>query len=420
MDLNAQPINSTDGHSDSEPLYCVARKMGSASQFAERRNRSHLFSQAAKAFLLDLPGVIPTVALLLDADNVVLDYLVQHGDDRPIPVHQMELFESGSPFTPANRLGQIPDYYTSATTTLPTTRSADGTRWYGLITSIRSAIDSDTNRIAFLTDNHDLLGALATSLTICAHAIYHNWMAMEDEETARVNRVEAISLLTPQEGKLLDYEKNSSLAALCAGIAHEIRNPLTAARGFLQLFARNCREDDLQFLQLTIHELDRVGQLVQDFMQVARPTDEVAKETDLCQLTYSVFQFLLPEANLYDVELTCELPTAPVQLKVQAGRIKQVFINLLQNALHACDRQGSVNIHIEDIDHSVFITIIDNGCGISDLDQLFRPFHTTKENGTGLGMFVSKHIIEQHRGHIHVQSAAGQGTKLVIRLPRLS
>lgn len=420
IDLIGRSTDSTAVKTNRGFARCAAKKI-TPSQLLNRREQSRLFCHTAKRFLLNLPGATPSIALLLDVENIVLDHVIWPNDDRSETSRQVDIFECGTEFSPAALVDEIPLYSQAPATVLPEIVSMNGVRWYGVATSIERNPQSicDNHRIAFLSAGSTALDALANSITICAHAINHHLTSSQADEAARANRDEAISILSPYDKKLLDYEKNSSLAALCAGIAHEIRNPLTAARGFLQLFEAHCRKDDLPFLELTINELDRIGQLVQDFMQVARPCDEESRETDLCGLTYSVCQFLLPEANLFDVELNCNMPSGPVQLNVQVDRIKQVLINLLQNAVHACTNRGNVNICIEDSEDCVYITVIDNGCGISDTDQLFRPFHTTKPNGTGLGMFVSKHIVEQHHGNIYVDSEVGQGTTLIIRLPRL-
>ncbi|WP_284285872.1 two-component system sensor histidine kinase NtrB [Alicyclobacillus fastidiosus] len=220
------------------------------------------------------------------------------------------------------------------------------------------------------------------------------------------------------ESKLTEFEKNRSLASLSAGIAHEIRNPLTTARGFLQLFEQRCEPADKKFVELTIRELDRIHALLQDFMGLARPDDESTQLVDIRELTHSVYQFLRPEATLCGVLLNYDVPSSCVLMSVQADRIKQVLINLLQNAVHACDKDGEVHVTLRDFSDHATITIRDNGCGISDMHQLFRPFQTTKSNGTGLGMFVSKHIIEAHRGHLQVDSTVGEGTTVTVYLPR--
>lgn len=220
------------------------------------------------------------------------------------------------------------------------------------------------------------------------------------------------------ENQLTEFEKNRSLASLSAGIAHEIRNPLTTARGFLQLFEQRCEPEDKEFVELTIRELDRIHTLLQDFMGMARPDDESLEFVDIRDVTYSVYQFLRPEASLCGVLLNYKVPSTCVYLSVQENRIKQVLINLLQNAVHACDKDGVVDIVLQEFADHVTITIRDNGCGISDMHHLFRPFQTTKSNGTGLGMFVSKHIIEAHRGHLQVDSTVGEGTTVTVYLPR--
>lgn len=257
---------------------------------------------------------------------------------------------------------------------------------------------------------------------VFAHPIENRNHAESNEQVPARGRdrrqTDAAELCETELHRLLELEKVLSLASLSAGIAHEIRNPLTTARGFLQLFEQRCEPADREYLELTIHELDRIQALLEDFMGLARPDKECFQLVDVRDLAHSVYQFLCPEASLRGVQLNYDVPETAVEISLQAGRIKQVLINLLQNAVHACGQRGEVHICIRDFDHAVNITIADNGCGIADTEQLFRPFHTTKQNGTGLGMFVSKQIVEEHGGNIHVDSTMNAGTTVTVHLPR--
>jgi len=223
------------------------------------------------------------------------------------------------------------------------------------------------------------------------------------------------------EHRLRDTERLSVLTSLAAGIAHEIRNPLTTARGFLQLFAeRLTTEQDKQFLDLTIAELDRIHQLVKDFMSLAKPDEPHYKETTLTAVIRNIVYFLRAEATLLGVTLTMDVPELPVSVWADENQIKQVLLNVVQNALHACTSHDAVQVQLLLTPHQVEVRITDTGCGMhkDELERIFQPFFTTKPTGTGLGMSISKHIIEEHGGTIVVESTPEVGTSVQIRLQR--
>ncbi|SIS92840.1 sensor histidine kinase [Alicyclobacillus vulcanalis] len=260
-------------------------------------------------------------------------------------------------------------------------------------------------------DAHDL-ARLALHL---AHASVQAWTSCE---RAWARRSQAI--LRRMRNKLQEFEKVSALAQLCAGIAHEIRNPLTTARGFLQLFAERCDDKDRAYLELTIGELDRIRELLEDFMGLCRPEREERVEIDVAEIAQSVHRFLLPEASLCDIRLDLHLPAQPLMAAVRPQQIKQVLINLVQNALHACRGRpnAAVSLHLEEREGHVVAKVMDNGCGIQHVERIFRPFYTTKSTGTGLGLFVCKHIVEAHGGSIAIRSRVDEGTTVTVDLPK--
>lgn len=223
------------------------------------------------------------------------------------------------------------------------------------------------------------------------------------------------------ELRLRDTERLSVLTSLAAGIAHEIRNPLTTARGFLQLFAeRPTSNQDKQFLDLTIAELDRIHQLVKDFMSLAKPDQPHYGETNLTAVIRSIVYFLRAEATLLGVTLTMDVPELSVSIWADENQIKQVLLNVVQNALHACTSHDCVQVQLLVSPRQVEVRVADTGCGMREeqLARIFQPFFTTKATGTGLGMSISKHIIEEHCGAIIVESTPEVGTTVRIHLQR--
>ncbi|WAH36389.1 ATP-binding protein [Alicyclobacillus dauci] len=370
----------------------------------------------ARNFFSDFPGTSPFAALILDTDNVILETLTPHGGLSGSIGSQIR---PGFIFEPAYDLAVVP-FLDQADVPVEVGVHGLSKDWHAAMIGMKHpTIPSRDAKIVLVAKEPVSASTVVQVTATSAHAIVQLWLTSNRQQEAH-REAEHIKALRKLEEKLQEFEKTSSLASLSAGIAHEIRNPLTTARGFLQLFEQRCEPADRDFVELTIRELDRIQLLLEDFMGMSRPDNESLTQVDVRDLTSSVYQFLRPEASLCGVELAYDVPADPVHAVLQSSRIKQVLMNLMQNAVHACDKFGRVILRLEDYEDHIVITISDNGCGIADLHQLFHPFHTTKKAGTGLGMFVSKHIIEEHRGHIQVDSVLNEGTTVSVYLPRLS
>ncbi|RIV26109.1 hypothetical protein D2Q93_05315 [Alicyclobacillaceae bacterium I2511] len=222
------------------------------------------------------------------------------------------------------------------------------------------------------------------------------------------------------ETRLQETERLSLLTSLTAGIAHEIRNPLTTAKGFLQLFyERLDNPGDQRFLSLTLAELGRVESLVQNFMSLAKPHKACRESFDLSLLLQAVAEFVRPEANLHGVELQTQISATPLWLQGDPQGMKQVLLNILQNAVQACTPKDQVSLQAMIVGQGVEVQVRDTGCGIPDsvLSCLYQPFFTTKLTGTGLGLVVSKKIVEDHHGTLTLSSKLGQGTSVRLWFP---
>lgn len=382
-----------------------------------KHSRSGLaFTDVARNFFMGLPGVGPIVVLILNEENVILETIVPYDD---VIINEREIVMPGSHFHIAYSPAELPYLHQRSMAKKLHRHALESTWNAGVIAMRHPTISSRERRVILLTPVDVSTEVMLQMLTSAAYAICQLWYAAVTEKDMLMEADTQSLEFHELEHKLQEFEKFSSLASLSAGIAHEIRNPLTTARGFLQLFEQRCAPADRDYLQLTIHELDRIQHLLVDFMGLCRPDSEAFQTVDTCMLTQSVCDFLCPEASLYSVELLSDIPVLPVMLHLQPGRIKQVLINLVKNAIHACDKGGGqVHLQLRDNPTDVTIIIADTGCGISDMNHLFDPFHTTKMSGTGLGLFVSKHIVEEHRGHIHIDSAIGHGTTIMVYLPK--
>lgn len=216
---------------------------------------------------------------------------------------------------------------------------------------------------------------------------------------------------------LRNSEKLTIAGQLAAGIAHEIRNPLTSLKGFLQLMKAGAeyREDYLNIME---SELSRIENIVNELLYLAKPKEHRFAEKDVQTLLQNVITLLEPQANYHNVEILATY-TPGLTIHCDENQIKQVFINMIKNAIESMATGGRLTIEARAKGDSVMIRFSDEGCGIpvDKLKKLGVPFYTTKENGTGLGLMVSYNIVENHKGNIHVISKVGKGTTFTISLP---
>ncbi|WP_308639560.1 PAS domain-containing sensor histidine kinase [Paenibacillus silvisoli] len=227
-----------------------------------------------------------------------------------------------------------------------------------------------------------------------------------------------ISTRKQTEELLIRSEKLSLVGQLAAGVAHEIRNPLTSIRGFVQLLqARN--DMNQEFIQIMLSELDRINDIVSEFLVIAKPQAVVFEMQDIRKIIFDVISLLEAQAILYNVQIHTEIADDIPSIRCQQNQLKQVFINILKNAIESMSGEGNVVVQVNVVDNKIVIRFIDNGCGIPEecLTKVGEPFYTTKEKGTGLGLMVCQKIIEVHQGELYIQSLADEGTTVELILP---
>jgi two-component system sporulation sensor kinase A len=223
------------------------------------------------------------------------------------------------------------------------------------------------------------------------------------------------------EELLRKSDKLSVAGQLAAGLAHEIRNPLTSLRGFLQLLQSDMKGKQ-HYFEIMLSELDRINFIVSEFLVIAKPEVIQYKKSDLKDILQTVMALLDTQAVLCDVQLVLEFETDITELICSEMHLKQLFINLVKNAMEAIPKDGQIKMTVS-LQGSDLIRVRteDNGCGIPEerLKQLGEPFYTTKEKGTGLGLMMCFKIVEAHKGTITIQSQLGEGTIIDVFLPTL-
>lgn len=221
------------------------------------------------------------------------------------------------------------------------------------------------------------------------------------------------------EDLLRKSEMLSALGELAAGIAHEIRNPLTALKGFIQLMQTE-EGANQSYLSIMLSEFDRIETIINELLVLARPHAVEYEEKMVTHILKDVVMLLETQAIMNNVTIKADLNVKMPAIKCVEKELKQVFINLIKNSIEAMPDGGNITIHSSVTkDQHVRLLFKDEGKGIPKerLEKLGQPFYTTKDKGTGLGLMVSFKIIENHHGVMEFSSELNKGTTVEIKLP---
>ena len=216
-------------------------------------------------------------------------------------------------------------------------------------------------------------------------------------------------------------EKLALLGQMAAGIAHEIRNPLTSIRGFVQLFKGD--QDQNVYYDIVLSELDRINGIVGEFLFLSKPTTTAMQERDVKKLINDVVTLIQTQTILSNIQIGMEYESNLPYVYCDENQLKQVFLNILKNATEAMPNGGTIDLKVKkDKAKGVHIQIADQGVGIPKerIPTLGEPFYTTKEKGTGLGLMTCYKIIENHKGQLQIESEVNKGTTVQIFLPSAS
>lgn len=215
-------------------------------------------------------------------------------------------------------------------------------------------------------------------------------------------------------------DKLAAVGQLAAGVAHEIRNPLTSMKGYAEFLLEDENDEQRrEFVEIILDEINRVNDIVEDFMVLAKPKAVDLKEKNIIPIIKNVLSLLEFEARKKHVRMHFEANEEIIQIECDEDRLKQVFLNFVKNGIEAMPNGGDITVRVNVTDEQVQVAIQDTGVGIPEekLKKIGEPFYTTKKNGNGLGLMVSYKIIESHNGTVYIESELNKGTTFNIVLP---
>ncbi|KPV59587.1 histidine kinase [Paenibacillus sp. A3] len=218
------------------------------------------------------------------------------------------------------------------------------------------------------------------------------------------------------EEMILRSEKLSIVGQLAAGVAHEIRNPLTSLKGFVQLLQSKVSGYD-NYFEIMIDELERINFIVSEFLVIAKPQVVKYQPKNAFAILENTIMLLGSQAMIHNVDIVTEADPDLPEINCDENQIKQVFINILNNSIDAMPEGGQIRAEFRKMEGGkLLMRFTDQGCGIPEdrIPRLGEPFYTTKEKGTGLGLMVTFKIIENHGGSMKISSEQGKGTTVDI------
>ena len=218
-------------------------------------------------------------------------------------------------------------------------------------------------------------------------------------------------------------ERLKTISSLAAGMAHEIKNPLTSIKTFVEYVDKKYSDPEFKekFKSIVPKEIDKIASIINQLLDYSKVDRISLRKVDIHKLLGYVTDLHSNEFIIKNIEAKISYEATNPIIKCDENKIKQAFINLILNSIEAMKKGGELSIHTKDIDNDIEIIIKDTGYGIAKdkLNKIFDPFFTTKEAGTGLGLFIVHQIVHNNNGKIGIESTEGRGTAVRVRFPRV-
>ncbi|HWR11425.1 MAG TPA: ATP-binding protein [Rectinemataceae bacterium] len=279
-----------------------------------------------------------------------------------------------------------------------------------------------------LTSEETILGrefALQSSGGTRIIAISLSALLSGDRIAGTIIHIEDITEKRKKETQLRRAESLAALTTLAAGVAHEINNPLGSISIRIQLLEKLLKAENTDKAAMNKHlnvvkeEMERLKQIVVDFLFAVRPMDIQLLSENPAQIVEEIAELIQPEADRKGIDVKMTLGADLPRVLMDKRHIKQALLNLIQNAMAAMPDGGDLGIAVEASNDELMISVSDTGTGIPEdmLTKIFEPYFTTKKSGTGLGLTITFKIIKEHSGDISLESKEGVGSTFTIHLP---
>lgn len=217
----------------------------------------------------------------------------------------------------------------------------------------------------------------------------------------------------------MEAERTSALGQIAAGVAHEIRNPLTSLKGFLQLLQGGIDYKD-EYYKIMTDEIEKMETITSELLFISKPVTNQMILVSVDKMIREISFLLQSQAKMKNIEIVTEENISDAKILCDSSQIKQVLINLIKNAVEAMDDPGEIKVYSKETESEIKIYVEDEGAGLPDAlaEQVILPFFTTKKNGTGLGLSISKEIMELHGGTLLYSKNKIKGSTFIIIFPK--
>jgi PAS domain S-box-containing protein len=221
--------------------------------------------------------------------------------------------------------------------------------------------------------------------------------------------------------KLNWIDRINLIGEMAAGVAHEIRNPMTVVKGYMQMMSSKAEPDKVEQYTIVLEELDRINNIITDFLSLARNKTTEKSKQNLNIIVKNLYPLLHADAAKYDIEIEMDMEEDIPLLLLNEKEIIQLILNLCRNGIDAIGGKGKITIRTCCTHETVELHISDNGPGIpkEHINKIFDPFYTTKSEGTGLGLAICLSIVERHGGTIRIESEDTKGTNVLVAFPNI-
>ncbi len=280
-----------------------------------------------------------------------------------------------------------------------------------------------------------LRGGLIASISTCllySPLVFMNWEGFSANDFDIIMELVLYNVVAMLLGILADRERKNqallrraerlaSMGQALSGVAHDIKTPLVAIGGYVRLVQKNFKKENPSYkkLDIVIGEILRLEKMVKDMLDFSRPLKLHRTIEDIGEVIEEGVLIVEPEAKKRRIQIKAPEDKDPVLIAFDRTRIKQVFINLLMNAIQASRKGGVVSVSVTEDKKHINIDIADCGCGLpSEDEQIFTPFYTTKREGTGLGLATVKKIVQAHDGNISIVRNTPEGSTFRLMLPK--